>query len=205
MQTRDAYTSGHLVHPIWDLRISSCWDQTYSQTCHDFSRLSTSKMPWYFLDLLKIGDPDTRDMTCVYIIYMYYEEKCVLRTWRGQEVHPPTSISFSKKLDDRQYSYIRHLFILWMLLKINTVWTLIQIISIPVEELFSETSVGWPLQNLSNFYDVFFGFVASPLLVQVSCFIYSRQRVAVTRHRMIYLVLWKTIILLLSSNSLVVS
>ena len=71
-----------------------------------------------------------------------------------------------------------------------TLRVLVKIISIPGEELFSETSVAL-LHTLSKLYDVPVGFVTPPpySFEAVYCFISGRRRVAVARYRMICLVL----------------
>ena len=64
----------------------------------------------------------------------------------------------------------------------------VRIISIPDEELFSETTVGAMLHNLSKLYDVPVGFVTLPYFETVHCFICGRRRVAAARYRIICLV-----------------
>ena len=39
--------------PLWDLLVSNCWDQI-PRTCHVFTRLLTSNIPSYFLDVAKL-------------------------------------------------------------------------------------------------------------------------------------------------------
>ena len=51
MPAGNAYPSGHLAtsHHCGTCLCSNCWDQI-PRTCHVFTRLFTSKTPWYFLD-----------------------------------------------------------------------------------------------------------------------------------------------------------
>ena len=73
---------------------------------------------------------------------------------------------------------------------IQTVRLIVYIISIPDEELFSETASGALIHTLSKLYDVPVGFLTPPPHFEdVYCFIRGRRRVAVARYRMICLVL----------------
>ena len=51
-----------------------------------------------------------------------------------------------------------------LLIKIDTVWALIKILSMPDEECFPKRPSGAPLQTLSNFKMFSFGFVPPPLI-----------------------------------------
>ena len=63
-----------------------------------------------------------------------------------------------------------------MLLQIHTAWIFIKIISIPNEESFSNTAVGFIASYFVNVVSV--GFVASLSPAVVNCFICDRRRVA---------------------------
>ena len=73
---------------------------------------------------------------------------------------------------------------------IQTVWLIVKIISIPDEELFSETAVGCTASYFSKLYDVPVGFVLPPpsYFEAEYCLFCGRRRVAVARYRMICLV-----------------
>ena len=50
MPTGDAYSSGHLVPPLWDLHMFYLLRPILFRTCRYFTGLRSSNIPWYFLD-----------------------------------------------------------------------------------------------------------------------------------------------------------
>ena len=73
---------------------------------------------------------------------------------------------------------------------IQTVWLIVQIISIPDEELFSETAVGCTVSYFVQNYMMFLLVLTPPPYFEADyCLFCGRRRVAVARYRMICLVL----------------